>query len=69
MRKLKIKNEFTNRETWIDIEKPFTQKRIKRIRARLCRPDCTSGDDLGGRGRQEDPELYAATIEKIVGVE
>jgi len=69
MRKLKIKNEFTNRETWVDIERPFTPKRIKRIRARLCRPECISGDILGGRGRQDNAELYVEVIESIGGME
>ena len=69
MRKMTIKNDFTNRQTWVDIDRPFSKKRIKRIRARSCRPGCTSGDILGARGRQDNPELYVEIIEKLGGVE
>ena len=62
MRKMTIKNNFTNRQTWIDVERPLNRRKVKRIRARLCSSDCLSGDDLGGRGPQDDPELYEKTL-------
>lgn len=69
MNKLRIRNDFTNRETWIDADRPLNRRKVKRIRARLCRPECRSGDILGGRGPQENPALYAEIIEKVWGME
>ena len=49
-----IRNDFTNRETYVDKLRPMTRERALRIRRRLCSDDCTSGDTLGARGPQED---------------
>ena len=62
---LTITNDFTGCETTIDPSKPFTRKRIKAIRSRLHVADCTSGDALGGRGRQEDPALYDFVLQRV----
>lgn len=56
--KLRIKNDFTDRETTIETSRPWTRQRVKAIRRRLCSSECCSGDDLGGRGPQDDPENY-----------
>lgn len=53
-----IRNDFTNRETRVDTSRPMTAKRALTIRRRLCADDCTSGDCLGARGPQEDPDEY-----------
>jgi hypothetical protein len=53
-----IRNEFTNRETRVDTSKPMTAKKALAIRRRLCADGCTSGDTLGARGPQDNPEAY-----------
>ena len=53
-----IRNDFTNRETRVDTSRPMTAKRALAIRRRLCADGCTSGDHLGARGPQEDPDEY-----------
>jgi hypothetical protein len=53
-----IRNDFTNRETRVDTSRPMTAKRALAIRRRLCADGCTSGDTLGARGPQEDPDEY-----------
>jgi hypothetical protein len=52
--RLTIRNDFTGRETTVDIERPMTPRRALAIRRRLCGDDCTSGDTLGARGPQAD---------------
>lgn len=56
--KLKIKNEFTGREIAVDPSKPLTRKKIAGWRSKLHCFDCMSGDDLGGRGKQENHDEY-----------
>jgi hypothetical protein len=53
-----IRNDFTNRSTKVDTSRPMTAKRALAIRRRLCADDCTSGDHLGARGLQNNPEAY-----------
>jgi hypothetical protein len=53
-----IKNDFTNRETKVDPSRPMTVRKALTIRRRLCADECTSGDHLGARGPQEDPDEY-----------
>ena len=68
--KLTIKNEFTGRSTLIDTDRPLDSRRVHEIRARLCLRSCTSGDIIGGRGPQDDPEAYEAFLaraSRIVG--
>jgi len=56
--KITISNEFSGRETTVDTSKPLTREKVRAIRRRLCRPECASGDILGARGRQDEPEAY-----------
>jgi hypothetical protein len=53
-----ITNDFTSRSTKVDPSRPMTARKALTIRRRLCADDCTSGDHLGARGPQEDPEEY-----------
>jgi hypothetical protein len=62
MTMLTIKNEFTGNEVSVDTSKPLTAKKIKAIRSKLHAADCTSGDDLGGRGKQDDADAYEALL-------
>lgn len=57
-KKLTIRNEFTGREISVDPSKPLTPKKIAGWRSKLHCRDCMSGDDLGGRGKQDDQEAY-----------
>ena len=66
MRKITIKNNFSNRQTWIDADRPFTVQRINRIRARLTSPGCQSGDILGARGPQENPIEYCEVMQRAI---
>jgi len=56
--KVVISNEFTGREITVDATKPITARKIKTWRSKLHAARCTSGDDLGGRGKQVDQEAY-----------
>lgn len=56
--KITIRNDFNSRSTKVDPSRPMTAKRALTIRRRLCADDCTSGDHLGARGRQDNPEAY-----------
>lgn len=62
MSKVTIRNEFTGNEITVDASKPVTAKKVKAWRSKLHAADCTSGDDLGGRGKQADPEAYEALL-------
>lgn len=62
MTKLTIANEFTGLSTVVDASKPLTTRRIRDIRRRLVAAECKSGDTLGGRGRQDNPEAYEAFL-------
>jgi hypothetical protein len=53
-----IRNDFTSRSTKVDTSRPMTAKRALTIRRRLCADDCTSGDQLGARGLQDNPDEY-----------
>jgi len=64
MSKVTIRNEFTGREITVDASKPLTAKKIKAWRSKLHGADCTSGDDLGGRGRQADADAYEALLSR-----
>ena len=52
--RLTIVNDYTGRQTTVDIERPMTPRRALAIRRRLCGDNCTSGDTLGARGPQAD---------------
>lgn len=62
MIKVTIRNEFTGNEITVDASKPVTAKKVKAWRSKLHAADCTSGDELGGRGKQADPEAYEALL-------
>jgi len=62
MTKVTIHNEFTGREITVDASKPVTAKKVASWRSKLHASDCKSGDDLGGRGKQADPEAYEALL-------
>lgn len=62
-----IRNDFTNRETRVDTSRPMTAKRALTIRRRLCSDDCQSGDHLGARGPQENPEAYRILADRAAG--
>lgn len=68
--KVTIRNEFTGKEITVDPTKPLTANKVKAWRRKLHAADCTSGDDLGGRGKQADPEAYEALLvraQEVVG--
>jgi hypothetical protein len=58
MTMITIRNDFTSRQTRVDTSRPMTAKRALTIRRRLCSDDCASGDHLGARGPQENPDEY-----------
>lgn len=62
MTKVTIRNEFTGNEITVDASKPVTAKKVKAWRSKLHAADCKSGDDLGGRGKQADPDAYEALL-------
>jgi len=62
MTKVTIRNEFAGNEITVDASKPVTAKKIRAWRSKLHAADCTSGDSLGGRGKQDDPEAYDALL-------
>ena len=62
-----IRNDFTGRETRVDPSRPMTARRALAIRRRLCADDCTSGDTLGARGQQENPEAYRILADRTAG--
>lgn len=62
MTKVTIRNEFTGNEITVDAGKPVTAKKVKAWRSKLHAADCKSGDSLGGRGKQADPEAYEALL-------
>ena len=62
MTKVIIRNEFTGSEITVDASKPVTAKKVKAWRNKLHTADCISGDDLGGRGKQADPDAYHALL-------
>ena len=55
---LKIFNSFTGRAITVNTDLPLTRRKIKMIRDSLHNRDCLSGDELGARGPQEDPDAY-----------
>ena len=62
MNKVTIHNDFTCRAITVDAGKPVTAKKVKTWRSKLHAANCTSGDDLGGRGKQADQDAYAALL-------
>ena len=66
MSKITITNSYTSKSTTVDASKPLTKSKIKAIRRRLCSDDCTSGDDLGARGPQEDG--YASLLNRAQSI-
>lgn len=64
MTKVTIRNEFTGNEITVDASKPVTAQKLKVWRSKLHAADCKSGDDLGGRGKQADPESYESLLER-----
>ena len=67
---LRITNEFTGRETSVNVSRRLTPRRVRAIRARLIATGCCSGDTLGGRGRQDNPEAYETFLhraDQVVG--
>lgn len=64
MNKITIQNEFTGRAITVDASKPLTAKKIASWRNKLQAKGCTSGDTLGGRGRQENAEAYEALLSR-----
>jgi hypothetical protein len=66
--RIKISNEFTGRATTVNTCRPLTRDKIRLIRKRLCHKECRSGDILGARGRQDDPEAYLEFLERAEAV-
>ena len=66
--RITIKNEFTGSTTTVDPSRPLTRQKIRAIRRRLCRPECTSGDLLGARGPQADAEAYERFHDRAIDV-
>ena len=64
MSKVTIRNEFTGNEISVDASKPLTAKKIASWRSKLHAADCTSGDDLGGRGKQSDEDAYSQLLQR-----
>lgn len=64
MSAIKIRNNFTGSEITVDASKPVTAKKILAWRSKLHAADCTSGDDLGGRGKQAHQEAYDALLSR-----
>jgi len=62
MTKVTIRNDFTGCVMTIDASKPLTASRIKTLRRNMHAGDCMSGDELGGRGKQDDPDAYDALL-------
>ena len=62
MTMLTVRNDFTGASAAINIAIPLTADRIKSLRRKLHAANCTSGDELGGRGPQDDPATYVATL-------
>ena len=62
MTKVTIRNEFTGNEITVDAGKPVTAKKVASWRSKLHAADCKSGDDLGGRGKQDDQDAYDALL-------
>ena len=62
MTKVTISNEFTGNKITVDSSKPVTAKKVAAWRSKLHAANCTSGDELGGRGKQADPEAYEALL-------
>jgi hypothetical protein len=63
-----ISNDFTNRQTRVDPSRPMTANRAMAIRRRLCVDDCTSGDHLGARGLQDNPNDYQSLSDRAAKV-
>jgi len=66
--KITIKNNFTNASTIVDTSRRLTRKKVRAIRRRLCHWECLSGDFLGARGPQEDPEAYERFYDRAFNV-
>ena len=62
MNKVTIQNDFTGCAIGVDSSKPVTAKKVQAWRSKLHAANCTSGDDLGGRGKQADQDAYAALL-------
>ena len=62
MNKVIIRNDFANTEITVDTSKPLTRKKIKTWRSKMHSASCTSGDNLGGRGKQADQAAYDALL-------
>jgi len=66
--RITISNDFTGRRTTINACRPLTRDKIRLIRRRLCDKDCRSGDILGARGQQDEPEAYLEYLERAEAV-
>ena len=64
MARLTISNEFTGMSIAIDDSQLITRRKITAWRQRLCSANCISGDELGGRGRQEDMNAYDIFLQR-----
>jgi hypothetical protein len=65
---LTVRNNFTGQSATINTDTPLTASRIKSLRRKLHAGDCMSGDDLGGRGPQDDPDHYHATLARAQSI-
>lgn len=60
---MKIRNDYHGTETTINPTIPFSRRRVRRIKARLCPVGvCQCSDTLGGRGPQGAG--YSAVLEQ-----
>jgi hypothetical protein len=51
---LTIRNDFTNCSAKINASKPLTKRKIMALRRNMLSNGCCSGDELGGRGNQDE---------------
>lgn len=66
MTRVTIRNDFTGNAITVDASRPVTAKKVRAWRSKLHAADCTSGDTLGGRGPQSDPEAYEELLERAI---
>ena len=68
MTNISIRNEFTGNHITVNGSRRLTAAKIRSWRRRLHADGCCSGDDLGGRGPQADPDAYVALLERAQNV-
>jgi len=64
MTKVLIRNDFTGCVMTVDASQLLTTSRLRTLRSNMHADDCMSGDDLGGRGKQDDQAAYDALLSR-----